>query len=471
VLFNSYEFVLFFAAVLVGYWSLPARWRIYLLLGASYLFYASWDYRFLSLILLSTAIDFASGLAIHSTDDPRRRRLYLILSMSADLGILGLFKYGNFFIDNLRALLIQLGVTTDLGTLNLILPLGISFYTFQAMSYTIDVYRRQVEPSRDIVTFATFVAFFPHLVAGPIMRFDHLYPQLANPAAANALWFRRGVFLVLQGYVKKVVISDNIAPVVDEVFGDIGAHNAGQLLEAALLFTCQIYCDFSGYTDIARGIAYFLGVELVPNFRAPLLAASITDFWRRWHISLSQWLRDYLYISLGGNRLGAWRTYANLMTTMLLGGLWHGADWKFVTWGGIHGLLLALERRFRLRTGPGGREMPGRDSLLTHLLWLVPTQAMVVFAFVFFRAASIGDAWRLITDVVTTPGLAAVATARLGYTVGAIVLLDLPVLLTDDQAWALRIPLAVRVAAYTVLLLALITLSGQHNQTFIYFAF
>ena len=470
MLFNSYEFVVFFAVVLVAYWGLPARWRIYLLLTASYVFYASWDYRFLSLILLSTVIDFASGLAIHSTDNPRRRRLLLVFSMSADLGILGFFKYYNFFVANLRDLLTHLGVSTHLGTLDLILPLGISFYTFQAMSYTIDVYRRAVEPSRDFITFATFVSFFPHLIAGPIMRYDQLYPQLKNPAPPNPLWMRMGVFLLLQGYVKKVVISDNIAPVVDEVFGHIGRYGAGPLLEAALLFTAQIYCDFSGYSDIARGIAYFLGVELVPNFRAPLLAASITDFWRRWHISLSHWLRDYLYIPLGGNRAGRGRTYANLMTTMLLGGLWHGADWKFVAWGGLHGVLLAIERRFRPR-----RALPRFASvarrLAAHLAGMVPTQALVVLAFVFFRAASIGDGWRLLVGIATGAGLAAALTLRLAYTCGAIALLDVPLFLTDQQTWALRLPLAARVALYTAFLLALATLSGQRNQSFIYFAF
>jgi alginate O-acetyltransferase complex protein AlgI len=470
VLFNSYEFVVFFAVVLLLYWSLPARLRIYLLLAASYTFYSTWDYRFLSLILLSTVIDFASGLAIHSTDDPRRRRLFLAISMSADLGILGFFKYYNFFAANLRALLTHLGVTTHLETLDLILPLGISFYTFQAMSYTIDVYRRAAEPSRDFITFATFVSFFPHLIAGPIMRYDHLYPQLKNPAPPNPLWMRMGVFLALQGYVKKVVISDNIAPVVDHVFGNIAAFGAGQLLEAALLFTAQIYCDFSGYSDIARGIAYFLGVELVPNFRAPLLSASITDFWRRWHISLSSWLRDYLYIPLGGNRAGPRRTYANLMTTMLLGGLWHGADWKFIAWGGLHGTLLSVERRFR-RDGSVPRAASAARRLATHVAWMLPTQALVVVAFVFFRAASIGAGWRLLVGIATGAGLAAALTLRLAYTFGAIALLDLPLFLTDQQAWALRLPLPVRVALYTVFVLAVITLSGQQNQSFIYFTF
>ncbi len=470
MLFNSYQFIIFFLVVLTIYWSLPSRWRVYLLLAASYLFYASWDYRFLSLIMLSTVIDFASGLAISSTENARRRRLFLILSMSADLGLLGFFKYGNFFIENLRVLLLHLGVRTDLRTLDIILPLGISFYTFQAMSYTIDVYRRAAEPARDFITFATFVAFFPHLIAGPIMRYDYLYPQLKNPARPNPEWLRMALFLLLQGYVKKVVISDNIAPVVDAVFAHVGWHKPGQLLEAAVLFTCQIYCDFSGYSDIARGLAYLLGVELVPNFRAPLLAASITDFWRRWHISLSQWLRDYLYIPLGGNRAGTLRTYANLMTTMLLGGLWHGADWKFVAWGGMHGGLLALERRFRGRETRAGHPT-GWRRLLGHLFWMVPTQAIVVIAFVFFRAASFGDAWFLLTTVATGTGLAAAATVRLVYTLVAIVLLDLPVFLSDLQVWPLRLPLALRVSVYTVLMLALITLSGQQSQSFIYFAF
>jgi hypothetical protein len=356
-------------------------------------------------------------------------------------------------------------VHTNLHTLDIILPLGISFYTFQAMSYTIDVYRRQAEPSRDLFTFATFVAFFPHLIAGPIMRYEYLYPQLKNPAPPNPRWLRMGVFLILQGYVKKVVISDNIGPIVDQVFNNIGGHNAGQLLEAALLFTCEIYCDFSGYTDIARGIAYFLGIELVPNFRAPLLAASITDFWRRWHISLSQWLRDYLYIPLGGNRAGPRRTYINLMTTMLLGGLWHGADWTFAAWGGLHGLLLALERRFlaaRIAAAgrsPGAAVAPGVDGADAgdgrHRLRL--------------HRRVVRRRWAVLAGIAAGVDLAAAGMRLKLHTARSCC--SSPVLLTDLQAWPLRIPLPLRLALYTILLLALITLSGQQNQSFIYFAF
>ncbi len=471
MLFNSYEFVLFFFVALAVHWTLPARARVYFILVASYFFYGNWDYRFLALLFISTVNDYVAGIGIHDAATPLRKRLFLLLSLSVNLGILGFFKYYNFFAASLHALLARLGVEVELWTLHVVLPVGISFYTFQSMAYAIDVYRKHLAPSRDFVTYAAFVAFFPQLVAGPIGRYERLYPQLANPAPPNAHWMRMGVFLMLQGYVKKVVIADNVSPLVDAVFNNVGAHNAGQLLEAALLFTAQIYCDFSGYTDIARGVAYFFGVELGVNFRAPLLAASITDFWRRWHISLSQWLRDYLYIPLGGNRKGAVRTYVNLMLTMLLGGLWHGADWKFVVWGGIHGALLAFERRFLLRDDPAGGGRLTRRGLAAQCAFWLPTQAAVVLAFVFFRANSIGDAWTLITTVAAGSGLAAAATLHVAYAYGAIFLLDLPVRLADEQAWALRVPLPLRVLFYTLLLLALITLSGNQNQSFIYFAF
>jgi alginate O-acetyltransferase complex protein AlgI len=276
------------------------------------------------------------------------------------------------------------------------------------------------------------------------------------------------VFLVLQGYVRKVVIADGVAPRVDAVFGNIGAQNSGQLLEAAVLFTCQIYCDFAGYSEIARGVAYFFGVELMENFRTPCLSRSITEFWRRWHISLSQWLRDYLYIPLGGNRHGSLRTYRNLFLTMLLGGLWHGADWKFVVWGGLHGMLLAIERFF----GLGGRTRAlrgfARRTWPLSLAAVAATDLAVVLIFVFFRAATVGDAGAVFAGIVAGKDVGAVLTPMLFCTLGIIALLDVPTYITDRQTWILDSPLPLRVAVYTALLLSLILLSGNQAQPFIY---
>jgi D-alanyl-lipoteichoic acid acyltransferase DltB (MBOAT superfamily) len=338
------------------------------------------------------------------------------------------------------------------------------------MSYTIDVYRRQAEPTKDLVAFATFVAFFPQLVAGPIERFGRLFPQLRGPTPARAAFARQGVFLILQGYVKKVAIADNIAPIVGRVFAHPGAYNAGEVFEAAVLFTAQIYCDFSGYTDIARGVAFLLGIELAVNFRAPLLSRSITEFWRRWHISLSGWLRDYLYIPLGGNRRGPARTYVNLLVTMLLGGLWHGASWKFVVWGGLHGAMLALERA----CGWGTPDTAPSGSPIQLAIGFARTLACflaVVLAFVFFRATSVESAVGMIGIVLSADGLASLFTWRLGFVLAAILALDLPVLRTDRQSWILDVPAALRIGAYVVMALAVLTLSADRQQTFIYFAF
>jgi len=471
VLFNSLQFVVFIIPVLLAYWVLPARWKTCFLLAASYFFYGSWDYRFLSLIVLSTTIDFWAALAIDRTADQSRRKLYLLVSMTSNLGILGFFKYCNFFVDNLEILLRGLGVSFDLGTLHIILPVGISFYTFQSMSYTIDVYRRQTKPTSDFVGFATYVAFFPQLVAGPIERFDRLYGQLVTPVPPTAESMRRALFLCLQGYVKKVVIADNIAAFIDPVFDRPALFGSGALLEASILFTCQIYCDFSGYTDIARGIAYLFGVELMENFRAPLLSRSITEFWRRWHISLSTWLRDYLYIPLGGNRKGPRATYVNLMVTMLLGGLWHGAQWKFVVWGALHGLALGFERRFVFRGRSRDIALPTRRNWPLHLLLQLATFGLVVLFFIFFRAEGMREAYDIIAGIAAFKDIGAAATPRLFYVLGAIVFLDIPLFLTDCQTWALRWPLVLRVLLYSLLLLSLAVLSGHHNQSFIYFAF
>jgi len=346
VLFNSFVFVGFFLLTYALYLSMR-RWvkaQNVLLLVASYTFYGYWDWRFLGLLALSTLIDFAVGRALHRADDARRRKLLVTISVCANLGILGFFKYYDFFAESFAEILRLAGLAPDPFTLGILLPVGISFYTFQTMSYTLDVYRRQLEPSDSLLDFALFVSFFPQLVAGPIERARTFLPQIAQPRRIDRDQVGAGLWLILWGYFQKVVIADRMAQVVNPVFAQYGDYQGLELLVALLAFTVQIYCDFSGYSDIARGLAKLMGFELMVNFKLPYFAVTPSDFWRRWHVSLSSWLRDYLYIPLGGNRGGTARTVRNLLLTMLLGGLWHGASWNFVIWGGYHGALLVIYR-------------------------------------------------------------------------------------------------------------------------------
>lgn len=321
------------------------RVRMVFILAASYVFYAQWNWRFLPLIWGSSTLDWLLGNAIHNATTPRRRKLWLLGTVVVNLGILGIFKYFNFGVDSARTLLSSLGWQTPEVVLQVALPVGVSFFTFESMSYVIDIYRRELTPQKNYVEYLSFVAFFPHLVAGPIVRPRDLLPQLAGPARFSASEATEGLFLIAVGLLKKVAIGDYLAVnLVDRVFDAPTQYSGLECYAGMLGYATQIYCDFSGYTDIAIGIALLLGVRMPRNFDAPYKATEMVDFWRRWHISLSTWLRDYLYISLGGNRHGRIRTYLNLMATMLLGGLWHGASWTFVVWGGLHGWALAVTR-------------------------------------------------------------------------------------------------------------------------------
>ena len=360
--FASFDFLIFFGLVLVAYYAIQAwgghRAQNVLLLVASYVFYGWWDWRFLGLLLFSTVVDYFCARGLDPDRSPARsllgRRAILLTSIASNLGILSLFKYFNFFRESLASLASILGMSLDWPTLHIILPVGISFYTFQTLGYTIDVYRGKLGPARRIVDFMLYVSFFPQLVAGPIERASRLLPQVTAPRRASREGLFSGAQLALVGYFKKVVLADSMAVLVNDVFLDPHP-GAGAITIAIYAFALQIYCDFSGYTDIARGTARMLGFDLMENFRLPYLATSPRDFWARWHISLSTWLRDYLYIPLGGNRKGKWRTRLNLMTTMILGGLWHGAAWHFVAWGVYHGGLLVGFRS-------AGRDAKGRPS-------------------------------------------------------------------------------------------------------------
>lgn len=341
MIFNTWLFFFFFVLVFSLYLGLrrraPQNW---LLLVASCFFYGWWDWRFLFLVGFSTVIDFWMALKMDATDDDRLRRRYLVVSVVSNLTLLGFFKYFNFFADSTHKLLNNFGIDAANWRLDIILPVGISFYTFHALSYVIDVYRRDLRATNHFRDFSLFVMFFPQLVAGPIGRASHQLPQFLRERRVTIEGLRDGMWLILWGLFKKVCIADNLARYVDANFARSAELNAPLAYLTVLAFAYQIYCDFSGYTDMARGLAKMMGFDILPNFKRPYAATDPQDFWRRWHISLSSWLRDYLYIPLGGSRGGGWFTYRNLLITMVLGGLWHGASWNFVWWGVYHGLLL-----------------------------------------------------------------------------------------------------------------------------------
>ena len=395
MLFTQPIYLLFFAITFVVSWVERSNGRRKLwLLVASYVFYAGWDWRFLSLILASTVVDFVAALMLTRSASSRARRVYLVSSLVVNLGILGFFKYYGFFLDSATRLLGLMGIEGGDRALAIVLPVGISFFTFQSMSYTLDVYRGRLDAVTSFLDFALFVAFFPQLVAGPIVRASRFLPQLTAAPSWSRVDVRGSLTLFLIGFVKKSCVADNVAVFVDQVFDRPTPYASSAVGLAVVLYAVQIYCDFSGYSDMAIASARLLGYELGPNFRFPYLAENITEFWRRWHISLSTWLRDYLYIPLGGNRGSVLFTYRNLMITMLLGGLWHGAAWTFVFWGALHGLALVLHRewkRFSSKLLPG---LPGgavRDRL-AGVGGMIVTFYLVGFAWIFFRAESFQDA-------------------------------------------------------------------------------
>ncbi len=374
--FNSLAFAVFLPTVLVLFWVVPARFKTGLLLAASYVFYGWWDARFLALLAISSVVDFYVGRRIDLLPDGRVRRNWLVVSLGVNLAFLGFFKYWNFFADSASTLLSSIGLDPSIATLQIVLPVGISFYTFQSMAYIVDVYRRQIEPEPSLLRYGLFVAFFPQLVAGPIERARHLLPQLRDlPISPRQVDWRSSVLLIVRGLFRKVVIADGVAPIVNDVFATPGRYGSITVAMGVIAFSLQIYGDFAGYTDIARGTARLFNVDLMENFKAPYLSRGFSEFWRRWHISLSTWLRDYLYIPLGGNRGGSWRTYRNLMITMLLGGLWHGAAWGFVLWGGLHGLYLAVERWFTTER----KDASGWSGLPVVLVFTIVTLTWIPF--------------------------------------------------------------------------------------------
>jgi D-alanyl-lipoteichoic acid acyltransferase DltB (MBOAT superfamily) len=399
MLFNSLTFVVFFALVLAIH-NAPLSWTTKKtnLLIASYLFYAAWNPPFVILVWLSTVVDWHIAKRMFVEQKQRRRKMLLAVSVAVNLGILGYFKYGGFLLDNFIALAASVGIDYQAPDWSIVLPVGISFYTFQTMAYSLDVYLRRAEPSKSFLDFALFVTFFPQLVAGPIVRPAHLLPQFAVPRVATAQQLYWGLGLVTIGMFQKIVVADGLlAQSADMVFSAQDTLHPLDAWLGTLAFSGQIFSDFAGYSTTAIGVALALGFGLPDNFCYPYASIGFSDFWRRWHISLSSWLRDYLYIPIGGNRKGNVRTYANLMTTMLLGGLWHGASWTFVVWGGLHGLYLAAERWLRARVG----HWTGWNTAMMQILLALLTYALVNITWVFFRADDFATAWRMIDTMLT----------------------------------------------------------------------
>ncbi|NOT31337.1 MAG: MBOAT family protein [Planctomycetes bacterium] len=466
MLFNSFEFLVFYALVFAVYWRLPHRGQNLLLMTASLFFYGVWNSKILLVLVAAASIDYVCGIWIEDARSERVRRRILIGSIVCSLAVLCFFKYANFFLDNLVETLRLFGLEATRPALRIILPVGISFHTFQAMSYAVDVYRREQKACRNYLDYLLYISFFPQLVAGPIERGARLMPQVESPRARLNLPAKlEGVKLLVVGYLQKVAIADVLAPKADLVFADPSSHSGLTLLLGLYAFAIQIYCDFAGYSNIARGTARLLGFQLMRNFAQPYLASNITEFWRRWHISLSTWLRDYLYIPLGGNRRGQGRTYANLMLTMLLGGLWHGANWTFVVWGGLHGAYLALHKALFGGEGSGGRVRRFLGALVTFHL--------VCLAWIFFRAESFADAWSYLVGF-ARPGAALTwdeleILPYVGFAFGLDFLLRrrdgkrLSMLLS--RGWVLETVFAAALVVFTVLV------GENHVLPFVYFQF
>ena len=404
MLFNSPEFLLFLPIVFGLYWFVVRqnlKAQNVLLLFASYVFYGWWDWRFLGLIAFSTVVDFFVGIRVAEASEKRMKNWWMAVSLLVNLGLLAYFKYANFFIESWIEAWGAMGVTMHASTLKVILPVGISFYTFQTLSYSIDIYRGTLKPTRSLVNFAAFVSFFPQLVAGPIERASRLLPQIETQRVFKYEEGVAGLRLILWGMLKKVVVADTCAIYANDIFANYTEYSGPTLMLGAVYFAFQIYGDFSGYSDIAIGTAKLFGIQLMTNFKTPYFSRDIAEFWRRWHISLSTWFRDYLYIPLGGSRVGKWKAVRNVFIIFLVSGFWHGANWTFIVWGGIHaGLFLPLllrgtNRRYTSETIAEGKWLPtGRE-----LLGMAWTFTMVCVAWVFFRAESVEEAVAYVSKI------------------------------------------------------------------------
>ncbi len=471
MLFNSFNFLLFFPVVTLLYFLLPHKWRWLHLLIASCLFYCAFVPAYILILFFTIIIDYVAALYIENAEGRRRKR-YLILSIIANVGVLALFKYYNFFADNINQLLSAVQVTvTPVPLLDIILPIGLSFHTFQAMSYTIEVYRGNQKAEKHLGIYALYVMFYPQLVAGPIERPQNILHQFREPHNFDAGNLVKGLRLMLWGFFMKVVVADRLAQYVNAAYGNVAEHNGTTLLLATFLFSFQIYCDFAGYSYIAIGAARSMGFGLMTNFNRPYLAASVATFWKRWHISLSTWFRDYVYIPLGGNRRGNGRHFANLLIVFLLSGLWHGANWTFVIWGGLNGLYLIVESTLWPQ-----HKNTGRRSWLLRNAGILFTFLLISFSWIFFRAASVTEAFAIIGKIVTETGdMPFLSRGTLVYAA-----IGLTILLLADSSrerrhgqwrWAEHPNAWVRFAWYTGIILMIVLFGVFDGGQFIYFQF
>lgn len=476
MLFNSFEFIAFFIIVYGLYLVLTHRYQNALLLIASYFFYGSWDWRFLGLMLFSTTMDYTFGLVLGRVQNPSRRKLILVTSIAVNLGFLFVFKYFNFFSTNLHNVLKLVGLDLDVHLLNVVLPLGISFYTFHNISYIVDVYAGRVKATRNFIEFALYVALFPQLIAGPIARPAHLLPQTHNPRRITSDMVRTGGWLILLGYFKKVVLADNMAPFTKQLFEHPSSMHGAEVVLGLYAFAFQIYGDFSGYSDIARGLSNLMGFDLALNFRRPYFATNPADFWRRWHISLSTWLRDYLYIPLGGSRDGTRKTYRNLLLTMFLGGLWHGAAWHFVAWGVFHGGLLCGHRALEpwlARLSVARQEAGSFGHGVWHATKVIAFFQITCFGWLLFAVQSIRDVPTVLHNMVSPFEM----HGRLIFL--TIVLFAGPLLLMElaEERSGLGSPIVkswprlARVACYATVVAAIMLCAATQRHAFIYFQF
>ncbi len=475
MLFCSQAYLLFFALIFVVYWAMPwHRARVWLLLGASFYFYACWNHWLACLICVSTFVDYWLARGMDAGFSPRIRKAFLLTNVLGNVGLLCYFKYANFFLQSLEAALHSAGASVSMPMLQVIVPVGISFYTFEAINYGVDVYRGKVKAERSLPNFMLFITFFPHLVAGPIVRARDFLPQINRPKHWDWARLQLGIEYFLLGLFKKLAIADRMAAFVDPVYADPGAYQTHTLWLAVFAYALQVYCDFSGYSDMAIGSAHMLGYKLAPNFNMPYLAANIADFWRRWHMSLSSWLRDYVFFPLGGSRAGEWRTAGNLLVTMTLCGLWHGASWTFVLFGALQGVLLIGHRHFRRCA----ERLPRLDGWLHSRPGTAGCVALTFVAFscslVLFRSTSLAQAGALYQRMLIPSSDGQhlpVAEAALLYTYLLVGLGHWLAFQTWLKRWLERLPGEAVGLGYCSMLTAALLLAPRSGQAFIYFQF